>query len=101
MASPKRTSPGSKRKLPSPPVTRSSNVPTAAEVPVTRAMLGEVRTELLERIDARFHELKADIHEVKAGMARTMLLLEEQNARNKVVLDGLPNACAAVPLPAR
>ncbi len=76
-------------------------MPSAAEVPVTRAMLGEVRTELIELIDARFHELKADIHELKAdiheiksGMARMMLLLEEQNARNKVVLDGLVTVLA-------
>jgi hypothetical protein len=88
VASSKRTSPRPKRKASS-PVSRSSEVPTAAEVPVTRAMLGEVRTELLERIDARFHELEADIHDVKAGMARMTLLIEEQDTRNKVVLDGL------------
>jgi len=92
-------------------------VPTAAEVPITRAMLSEVRTELLERIDQAKHELKAEIHglkgevhEVKAGlhqvearlhgveaglhgmraeMARMATLLEEQNSRNKVVLDAL------------
>lgn len=99
-------------------------MPTADELPVTRAMLSAVRTELLERVDqvqnkleakihevraevqevraevhalkaevhglkAEIHEIKADIHEIKGGMARMMLLLEEQNARNKVVLDGL------------
>ena len=92
----KRTSPGPKRKSPGRAVSRSTNVPTAAELPVTRAMLGEARTELLERIaqvqdalEAKIHEVKAEIHEVKGGMARMLLLLEEQNARNKVVLDGL------------
>lgn len=78
-------------------------MPTADELPVTRAMLSAVRTELLERVDqvqdkleAKIHEvraevreIKADIHEIKGGMARMTLLLEEQNARNKVVLDGL------------
>lgn len=85
-------------------------MPTADELPVTRAMLSAVRTELLERVDqvqnkleakihevraevqevrAEVHEIKADIHEIKGGMARMTLLLEEQNARNKVVLDGL------------
>ena len=91
--------------------------PTAAELPVTRAMLGAVRTELLERIDqakselraeiqqvraevhelrAEVHELraevqsmKADIHGMRADIARMTLLFEEQNARNKVVLDAL------------
>jgi chromosome segregation ATPase len=91
--------------------------PTAAELPATRVMLGAVRTELLERIDQTKHELKAEIqevkaeiqevraevhalkgevHDVKAGlhglqaaMARITLLFEEQNARNKIVLDAL------------
>jgi hypothetical protein len=122
----------------------------ADDVPVTRAMLGGVRTELLQRIDqaraeakadaqrldgkldgakaelkaeiqevkaelkaeiqgvraelkAEIQEVKADVHEVKAGMhamqagmhamqaqmARIETLVEEQNARNKVVLDGI------------
>jgi septal ring factor EnvC (AmiA/AmiB activator) len=106
--------------------------PTAAELPVTRAMHSELRTELFERIDqtkselraeihqtkselraeihqtkselrAEIHEVKADVrelrvtvhrleagqHEVKAEMARVAFLVEEQNARNKVVLDAL------------
>jgi chromosome segregation ATPase len=93
----------------------------ADDVPVTRAMLGSVRAEVLERIDRAREEakadarrldgkiddvkaevqqvrteLKAEIHEVKAGMhaiqgqmARIEFLVEEQNARNKVVLDGI------------
>lgn len=109
---------------PEPARPSARRAPTAAEVPVTRAMLGEVRTELLERIDqakdelraeihgvraelhhlkaevhelrAEIHEVKAELHEVKAGLhgvqaevARIGLLIEEQNARNKVVLDAL------------
>jgi uncharacterized protein (UPF0335 family) len=77
-------------------------------------MLGEVRTELLERIDqskselrgeiqqvkgellgeiyqvkATLHAVEAGLHAVQADVARIALLVEEQNARNKVVLDGL------------
>lgn len=86
---------------------RSKKSPGAGDVPATRAMLGAVRDELLERIDqsreearsdfsrldgkidAVRAELKADIHELKAGQARMMFLLEEQNARNKIVLDAI------------
>jgi hypothetical protein len=95
---------------------------------VTRALLGDVRTELLERIDqarnefqagilglrgdvnearaslgsvaasvsalktelkADNHRLEAGLHEVKAEVARVAFLVEEQNVRNKVVLDAL------------
>jgi outer membrane murein-binding lipoprotein Lpp len=94
---------------------------TAADVPVTRAMLGSVRTEVLQRIDevkADVQRLDAKIDAVKAEMnagingmqaqingmqpqmngmhaqtqaklARIEFLVEEQNARNKVVLDGI------------
>jgi chromosome segregation ATPase len=133
------------------------NLPVAAELPVTRAMLGQVRTELLERIDQAKSELKAELkteiggvkaqlaseiggvkaqlaseingvkaeingvkaeingvkaeingvkaeingvkaqldtmqaglHEMKATVARICFLVEEQNARNRIVLDGL------------
>jgi chromosome segregation ATPase len=124
----------------------STFVPTPSEVPVTNAMLGKVRAEILQRVDqareegradnqrldakiqrldakiddvkaelkadirkldtkaddvkaelkADLQEVKADLHEVKAavhGMEANILriqaLMEEQNARNKVVLDGL------------
>ena len=99
----------------------SSTIPaavSAAELPATRAMLGAVRTELLERIDqtkvelrteiqetkaelraeiqdvkvelgARLGRVEAGLHEVKAEVARVAFLVEEQNARNKVVLDAL------------
>ena len=76
---------------------------TSDEVPVTRGMLAGVRTELLQRIDAaraelkseihevkaEIHQVKAEIHEVKAGIARIEVLVEEQNARNRIVLDGI------------
>jgi hypothetical protein len=80
------------------PRTKKAKVstPTAAEVPVTRAMLGRVRAEVLARIDqareeasADFHRLDAKIDGVRASVARIELLVEEQNARNQVVLDGI------------
>jgi septal ring factor EnvC (AmiA/AmiB activator) len=86
----------------------------ADEVPVTRGALAGVRTELLQRIDqareearadnqkldgkieavraelrAGFHEVRAELHEVKAAVARIEVLVEEQNARNRIVLDGI------------
>lgn len=63
--------------------------PLNDDVPVTRGMLTGVRTELIERIDATRAELKAEIRDVKAGLARIEVLVEEQNARNKIVLDGI------------
>src|SRR5689334_23079447 len=77
----------------------STDVPTADELPVTRAMLSAVRTELFERIDqaktelraeiqqvrVELQEVKAEIHGLKADMARLLFLVEEQNSRNKVV----------------
>ena len=41
-------------------------VPTAAEVPVTNAMLGKVRTEVLQRIDQAREEASAANQRVDA-----------------------------------
>jgi chromosome segregation ATPase len=114
------------------PARNAVAAPTAAEVPVTYAMLREVRTELLERIDqakaelrsdmqrmearldakidaqgislrsemaelrAEVKEVKADltalrgeVHGMRAELARVASMVEEQNARNRIVLDGL------------
>ena len=72
------------------------SIPTADEVPITRGMLVGVRTEILHRIDevreevkAEIHGVKAEIHEVKASVARIEVLVEEQNARNRIVLEGI------------
>lgn len=86
---------------PRPP--RKVPAPSAGDVPATCAMLAEVRTELLLRMDglenrlmgeihgvkAEVHGLKAEVQGVKADVARIGFLIEEQNARNKVVLDAL------------
>jgi uncharacterized protein YPO0396 len=42
---------------------------------------------LRAELKAGIHEVKADIHEVKASVVRIEVLVEEQNARNKIVLD--------------
>ena len=51
---------------------------TSDEVPITRGMLADVWTEL-----------KSEIHELKAGIARIEALLEEQKAQTRIVLDGI------------
>jgi hypothetical protein len=63
----------------------------AANVPVTQKMLYAVRDELNSsisaldaKVDSRFHQLTAQIHQMK-------ILVEEQNSKNNIVLDGLTN----------
>jgi chromosome segregation ATPase len=129
------------------------SAPKADEVPVTRAMLDGVRTEVLQRIDlaraeakadtaelkaeliaeihgmrgqmegridgmqgridgmqgridgmqgqmhtmqgqmhtmqGQIHRIEAQMHGIGAQMTRVEVLVEEQNARNKIVLDGI------------
>ncbi len=61
----------------------------AGEVPATKAMLFEMKGELLEKIESAKHEVKSEIHEVKSEIHRLAVLMEEQNAKNNVVLDAL------------
>jgi len=64
-----------------------TKVPPVSELPVTRAMLYGVRDELAARIDqtnARFDQLSA---EMRASTARIQTLVEDQEARNRVVLE--------------
>jgi chromosome segregation ATPase len=110
------TKPSTKTKRPARSSSRLT-APTAGELPATRAMFTGMRTELLDRIDQSKNELRAEIHGVKAEVAgvkaeihgvkaeihgvkaevaglkaevaRVAFLVEEQNARNKIVLDGL------------
>lgn len=63
----------------------------AKDVPVTQQMLYLVRDELKadlksieHRVDGRLEKMSADIHAIK-------ILVEEQNAKNNIVLDGLTN----------
>jgi hypothetical protein len=67
----------------------TNSISRSKDIPASQAMLQEVRYELKASISAidkkmsgRFDEIKSEIHSVK-------LLFEEQNVRNKYVLDGL------------
>jgi len=83
-------------------------VPAVSEVPVTRNMLMGVRDELVARldqhdqqfraIDARFNQIDARLveaeakneafrAEIRAKVARIETLTEEQEARNRIVLE--------------
>jgi methionine synthase II (cobalamin-independent) len=64
--------------------------------PATRKMLSLVRDELSHKMESGFSDLKSEIHGIKsdvlrieAGNSRMQLLLEEQNANNRIVLEGL------------
>lgn len=43
------------------------------------------------QVDSRFNQVDANIHKVLAEVQRIGLLVEDQNARNKYVLDGHQN----------
>lgn len=88
----------------------------SAQVPVTVDMLNEMEDRLSHKIDSgiqgvrseiqgvksevhglkaevhglksEVHEVKSEIHSLKSELHRVALLVEEQNARNKFVLDG-------------
>ena len=61
----------------------------AADVLVTQSMLFGVRNELIEKIASSKEELKSEIHSLKAEIQRIAVQTEEQNARNKGVLDAI------------
>lgn len=68
----------------------------AQNVPVTQRMLYGVRDELKSemkamdfRFEGKFHALSAQIHELHSQVHRIGILVEEQNAKNNIVLDGL------------
>lgn len=74
----------------------------APQVPVTVAMLDEMEGRLSHKIDSGLHRvqseisglkseisgIKSEVFGVKSELHRVALLVEEQNARNKFVLDG-------------
>ena len=83
--------------------TRKSSKPVRSrDVPATAAMLFEMEERMNHRMDAGFHRmraefnglraefggLKAEVSGIKSELHRIALLVEEQNARNKYVLDG-------------
>jgi chromosome segregation ATPase len=71
---------------------KAENQELDGKIDTVRAEIHELRGELkgdMHRLEAGIHEVKAELHEVKAGMARIEVLVEEQNARNRIVLDGI------------
>jgi len=68
----------------------------AKDVLVTQAMLFEVRDDLkaevrsqFHQVDARFSEMESRFDKIDSQIHQIKLLVEEQNARNRIVLDGL------------
>ncbi len=57
--------------------------------PATRKMLSLVRDELSQKMESGFNSLRSDVQKLEAGNSRMQLLLEEQNANNRIVLEGL------------
>lgn len=73
----------------------------AKEVPVTQAMLFDFRAEVKAQfsgVDARFSEVDARFDKIEAVVDQRFyeikILVEEQNARNRIVLDGLTSLFA-------
>ncbi len=60
-----------------------------AEIKGVKAEIKGVRSELNAKIDGVRSELKAEIASLRASVERTNLLVEEQNANNRIVLEGL------------
>lgn len=60
----------------------------SSEVPATSAMLYETEERLTHKMDSGFARTDSKIEEVKSEVHRVALLVEEQNARNKYVMDG-------------
>jgi hypothetical protein len=57
--------------------------------PATRKMLASFRDELKSNICGMEQKMESGFHEIEAGNSRMQLLLEEQNANNRIVLEGL------------
>src|SRR5689334_8346392 len=93
------------------PIAKKKSPRNPREMPATQGMLYEVRGELIEKMSkfqvelkaemhgikselkAEMHgiksELKAEMHGIKSDIHRMAALMEEQNAKNNVVLDAL------------
>lgn len=81
----------------------SYTVPQSKDLPATQGMLYLVRTELKEDMaelrsemnmrfsqgDVNFQKVLTAVHQVSSEVARLGLLVEEQNSRNQIVLEGL------------
>lgn len=66
-----------------------------AEIHAVKAEIHELRAEIhavkaeLQEIKTEIHELKSQFSQLEKTMHKVALLVEEQNNRNKIVLDGL------------
>ncbi len=95
-----------KRKVKKLSIKKAAKFPErAADVPVTQKMLFGVRNELkafmkseihgvkseIHGMKSEIHEIKSEVHGLKSEVHKLAVLIEEQNARNRVVLDGLTN----------
>lgn len=65
------------------------------QVPATAAMLYAMEDRLnhkmaagLQGVHSEIHGVKSEMHGMKSELHRVALLVEEQNARNKYVMDG-------------
>lgn len=66
-------------------------IPSAGseDQPATRKMLALVRDELKSDIRGLEQKMESGFHKLESGNSRMQLLLEEQNANNRIVLEGL------------
>ncbi len=85
------------------PVPALRMTPKTKDLPATQAMLGLVRDELkadtrelrsemkseFKTVDARFDRVDAKLERMAAEVSRIGMLMEEQNSRNQIVLEGL------------
>jgi hypothetical protein len=77
--------------------------PQTKDLPATQGMMQLVRSELkadfreirsemkseFRQVDARFEKVLEAVHHVASEVVRIGILTEEQNSRNRVVLEGL------------
>lgn len=59
------------------------------DLPATQGMLQLVRTELKSEMKSGFRQVGSRLEQVLSEVARVGILVEEQNSRNRVVLEGL------------
>jgi hypothetical protein len=84
-------------------VAESKLPPRTKDLPATQGMLTLARSELkadvrelraemnarFSQMDAKFERVLGAVHHVAAEVARIGVLVEEQNSRNRIVLEGL------------
>ena len=59
-----------------------------SEIHGLKSEIHEVKSEF-QGLKKEMHGLKSEVHDIKKSVHRIELLVEEQNNRNKIVLDGL------------